>query len=126
MTEMSIIRGRDIRLSLDGTALCGVTHFSAASRYERHELHEYLSAAPYAEVPEGESHEIVMEVLSLFKSVLDGRDGFTLSAEDKDSTVAYHGCHVVKIERDIRGDQPAADRYTIRAAGMTKRRREDA
>ncbi len=126
MTELCITRGRDIGLSLDGEPLCGVTHFSAVTRYPQHELYEYLSAVPYDRIPEGESHEIVLTVLSLFGNVLDGREGFLLCAEDDDTAVEYEDCHVVKVELDVRGDTAVTDRYTIKAAKMTKWGREDA
>ena len=126
MTEMSITRGRDIGLSIGGVPLCGVTHFSAVTRRPRRELYEYLSAQPYDTVPDGESHEIVLTVLSLFAGALDVSGGFTLTVEDGDSVYRYEGCEVVKIERDIRGDKAVTDRYTVKAERMTKRGREDA
>ena len=126
MTELSITRGRDIGLLIDGTPLCGVTHFKAVTRYQRHELKEYLSSQPYDTIPESESHEIVLTVLSLFGRILYDRDSFTLCVADGDTEYRYEDCSVAEIERDVNGDKAVADRYTIKAAKMTKRGRENA
>lgn len=125
MTELCITRGRDVGLSVDGEPLCGVTHFSAVSRYPKRELREYLCSEPYAAVGDGESHEIVLTVLSLFSGILPQGQPFTLCAEDGDERYCYEGCTVEKIERDVRGDKAVADRYTIKARRLTKRGTED-
>ena len=126
MTELSIKRGRDIDLSVNGHPLCGVTHFSAVTKRQRHELCEYLCGEPYAACTEGESHELVLTVLSLFAGGIPQEDGFTLSVEDGETEYCYENCTVVKIERDIRGDKAVIDRYTVRAVSMTQRRMNDA
>lgn len=126
MTELCITRGRDVGLFLDDQPLCGVTRFSAVSRLDRYEVYEYLCAAPYDAVPSGESHEIELTVLSLFADTIPARDGFTLSVEDNGAVYRYEGCSVTKREKDVSGDKAAITRYTVKAARMTKRGRENA
>ena len=126
MTELCITRGRDIGLYVGDEPLCGVTHFSAVSRFDRHEIYEYLSAAPYDTPASSESHELTLTVLSLFDGSVPTQGSFTLRAVDRDTEYCYEGCTVVKLERDVRGDKPVTDRFTVRAAGMTKRGTEDA
>lgn len=127
MTEvMSITRGRDIELYLNTEPLCGVTHLTAESRYKQRGLYEYLNAEPYAVVPDGETHEIVLTVLSLFQSAIPHSGSFTLSVVDGDTLYRYEGCTVTKHERDIRGDKAVSDRLTIAARSMTKVRNNDA
>lgn len=126
MTELSITRGRDIELCLDGEPLCGVTHMKAQSRYPRRELYEYLSSEPYASVPQGESHEIELTVLSLFSGAIPADGSFTLLAVDGEEEILYEGCAVIGHSRSIEGDKTVADVFTLRADRMTKRRNDDA
>lgn len=126
MTELSITRGRDIVLFLNGEPLCGVTHMKAQSRYPRRELYEYLSSEPYAAAPQGESHEIGLTVLALFSGAIPMEGSFTLLAVDGEEEILYEGCAVIGCSRELMGDKTVADTYTLRADRMTKRRNNHA
>lgn len=122
MNELTLTRGRDVGLYLDGELLCGVTRMHAISRYRRHEMYEYLSGEPYDTVPAGERHEIVLTVLSLFGGSIPMNGSFELKTTDGDTEYRYEGCTVTRCDRDVRGDQPVSDRWYITANRMTKRR----
>ena len=126
MTELRITRGRDIQLFCNDEPLYGVTHFSAVSRYEKHEVGEYLSGEPIAVLNAGETHELSLKVLSLFSPFPARESGFTITAADGDSEYRYEDCIVTRCERDARGDKTVTDSYTITARKMTKRGIADA
>lgn len=122
MNEMTVTRGRDIEVYLDGDLLYGLTHLRAKSRYRRRELYEYLSGEPWGCVPDGESHEIELKVLSLFGGEIPMGESFSLCIVDGDDEYVYDGCTVAQCDKDIRGDKNVTDSYLIRAGKMTKRR----
>lgn len=126
MTDLTITRGRDMELYLDDEPLCGVTHFKAQSRYQHHEVYEYLSAQPVAKLKGGESHQLELTVLSLFGGAIPGDRSFSIRVVDGAEEYVYEDCVVTGYERDIRGDKPVTDGYTLKADRMTKRRNDNA
>ena len=125
MTELRIIRGRDILLYINGEQLYGVTDFHAVSRRSSHEIREYLSGQPLAVVNAGEHYELTLKALSLFRPASTA-DGFCLKVEDEETVYLYEGCVVTRCERNIRSDKNVTDSYTITAEKMTKRSINDA
>ena len=125
MTELTVTRGRDIELYADGERLYGVTRFRAVSRINRHDIFEYLSGVPYDSVNAGESHELEIKALSLFRDALPTDRSFVLTAVDGGTEYSYSGCRVVKRDRNVRGDKLLNDVYTVKADSMTKRRISD-
>ena len=126
MTELRITRGRDILLCCNDVPLYGVTHFTAVSKYEQHEVGEYLCGESVAVLKTGESHVLTFKVLSLFSNAAMSEDGFTITVEDGDYSYHYENCSVTRCERDARGDKNVTDIYTVTATKMTKRGIEDA
>lgn len=122
MTELTVTRGRDIELYADGEMLYGVTRFRAVSRYDRREIREYLSSEPCAVIPAGESHELEIKALSLFRGAIPTDGSFTLTVVDSGVEYVYDNCVVVKCDRNVRGDKVLSDIYTVKAQSMTKRR----
>ena len=122
MTELTITRGRDVALYLDEEMLFGVMKLHAQSRYQRHEIREYLTDKSHACVPAGESHIISLTVLSLFREAIPAQGSFVLRVIDDGTEYRYENCCVTEHERSIAEDQPVTDTYTIRSDQMTKRR----
>ena len=126
MTQMTITRSRDILLYIGKEMLFGVTKLRVQSRFAHHEIMEYLSAAPWASVPDGEKHEIELKVLSLFHTAIPREGSFTLRVADDGTEYIYEDCVVTHHERNIRGDKTVTDSYRIESHHMTKRRIGDA
>ena len=121
MSELRVIRGRDLELKVDGDVLCGATYFKAVSQSRTREIREFLSGQPVDVLSAGGSHEIELTVLELFAGGVPEDSEFTLSVADGGSEYIYEGCRVVRRERIAPAKANLSDKYLIRAVKMTKR-----
>ena len=121
MTELRITRSCDVELYVGDEQLCGVTYFSASTSRESREIYEYLSGEPYDTASFAESHEIKMNVLSLFVGDVLANDGFTLSVVDGDTVYVYEDCTVISRSKTLDAGKSMADSYVIKARKATKR-----
>ena len=122
MSELRLIRGSDVKLYAGDTPLFGVTGMYAVKKSPFHEVYEYLSASPCDYIPQGEAYEIELSFLSLFDKQLPTDEPFTLQVVDGDSAYCYDNCRVIGQKTTLKGDDHAAEVFTVRADNMRKRR----
>ena len=126
MSELRVVRGRDLELRLNGEELCGVTFFRAVSQNKANEIREYLSSDPVAVLPGAQRHEIELSALEMFGGAVPEGESFSLSVIDPDSEYVYEGCIVVRKERSLSAKGSLSVKYLIKAEKMTKRGISDA
>lgn len=121
MSDLKILRGRDINATVNGQALFGLTELSTAHKPQYHEVYEYLSASPYARVPAGSICRIKLYMHSLFSRQIPMDGSFTLTVGDDEYEYIYSGCRVLERNTAARGDKSIEEVFLIEAESQTER-----
>ena len=121
MSELRILRGRDIEAFINGRGMYGLTELSAAGKPKYHEVYEYLSSSPYERLHEGCVYSIKLKMLSLFSSQVPMESSFTLSVSDDSYEYSYEDCRVLERHTEARGDKGITEVFIIEAEKQTKR-----
>lgn len=124
MSELTVYRGRDVRLYLNSDDLFGVTEFNAHEKRKLHDVYEYLSSSPYDRVPQSAGYEIRLSILSLFSNQIPD-DVFTISVKSDYIEYLYEGCILKESRHEVHGVGSAREVFIIEAQKLTKREVED-
>ena len=125
MSELRIIRGRDIAAFINERKLCGVTELDVTAKQKLHPVHEYLSGTPRAVLPGGKSYRIRLRMLSMFSYHVPTDRMFTLSIREEDYIYIFDQCRVVQQYTDAQGDKGIKEVFQIEAQIMRKQEVED-
>lgn len=124
MDELRIVRGTDVILYADDQPLFGVTEFSAVQTADHHKVREYLSAEPYAYIPQGKTYQLRIQVLTLFDEQLPDAP-FTLCVKDGGREYRYRNCRVTGRKTEAQGSKNAVTVISAEADDLIKRGMED-
>ena len=125
MSELRIIRGRDIAALIDDSELCGVTELDVTAKQKLHPVREYLSGVPHAMLPSGNSYRIRLRMLSLFSSQVPTDRAFTLSVSEEEIIYIFEQCRVVQRDTDAQGDKGIKEVFHIEAQRMREQEIDD-
>ncbi len=125
MSELRIIRGKDIILRADDGILFGVTEFGAVEKRKLHEVYECMSSKPIARIPQDTEYELKIKAMSMFDGQIPEDREFELRLRLDEADHVYTGCRTIGVVRNIKGDQNAETEYIITADGFLIREVED-
>lgn len=125
MSELRIIRGRDIVLFLDDEPLFGVTEFSAAEKRVFHQVRECMRSAAVKHVPQGAHYQLKLKALNVFDGQIPEDEPFTLSVRFEDEEYVYENCRLTECVYGAKGAENAESIYTLEADSMRWQEVED-
>lgn len=121
MSELRVVRGRDIRMFVNNDTLFGVISFSAKEMRSYHAVREFLSASPVDMVPQGEEYELKLKTMTLFGDQLPSAATFKLRLIEDGEEFTYSGCRVTQTDQEADGGKIAGQVYIITADSFTRR-----
>ena len=125
MSELRIIRGKDIELKLNGSPLFGVTEFTSTENKVFHEVKEYMSSKVAARVPQQPEYKIKLRAMSMFDPLIPEDGSFTLSLRYEYEEYVYGGCRVLSREKAAKGIGSPESVYSVTAESCIWREAED-
>ncbi len=125
MSELRIVRGRDIHAAINGVELFGVTELDVTGGQKLHYVKEFLSSTPCAVLHSGCSYGIRLKTLSLFSYQIPMDKAFTLSVLDEEMLYIFEQCRVVKRHTNAQGDSGVKEVFQIEAQRMREQEIED-
>ena len=121
MSELRVVRGRDIRLFVNNDPLFGVISFFAKENRSYHAVREFLSSSPVEMVPQSAEYELKLRTMTLFGEQLPSDRAFTLSLVEDGEEFSYSGCRLIRTEQEADGGKIAGQVHSITANSFTRR-----
>ena len=118
MTELRIVRGRDIALHIDGKPAFGVTELSIKQKYGFHDVREFLDSEPVYRVDQRAVYQIKLSVMALFDKQAPCDREFTLSLIEDGIEYSYTSCRVTEAYTAAQGNRNAEQTFIIEALGL--------
>ena len=115
MSDLKIIRGKDIELRINDRIIFGVTEFTAHEKTAFHEVRECMSSKPVALVPQEPEYEIKLTLMSMFDGQIPENRVFSLSLRYDDEEYVYGGCRVLSRDKVVKAMGGPLSVYTISA-----------
>lgn len=115
MNTLKILKGSDIKISVNYEQLCFVKNFSAKEVVDVYNIEEILSDAAVDFLKLKKGYVLTITALSHLDSSVFNKEPFTVIVDDGETVYQYFDCRLVKKERDVNGDKPILDKYTIAA-----------
>ena len=125
MSELRIIRGKDIVLFLDDEPLFGVTEFSATEKRVYHQVRECMRSAAVKHVPQEAHYQLKVKALNVFDGQIPEDELFTLSVRFEDEEYVYENCRLTECVYGAKGAENAESIYTLEADSMRWQEVED-
>lgn len=121
MNDLRIIRGKDVKMTVDDELLFGMTEFSSEEKRKYHDVYEYLSDKPLQRIPGHAAYTIKLAVMTLFCDQIPHDRRFTLCVRCDETEYVYEGCAVTASKSEINGATGGSQVFTIEADRMTER-----
>ncbi|MBQ2970934.1 MAG: hypothetical protein IJO20_05685 [Ruminococcus sp.] len=118
MNTLRISKGSDISIKINFEDVYFIKEFCAKEIADVYKIEEMLSDTEVDFVRYKKGYVLSITALSHFDSSVLNRDGFTLSVDDGESRYDYYNCYLKERVRDINGNKPITDKYTIIAQSM--------
>lgn len=125
MSELRIIRGKDITLFLGGEPLFGVTEFSVYEKPVYHEIRECMRSKAVTHVPQEAVCQLKLKLLTVFDGQIPGNGTFTLAVRYENEEYIYENCRVTERICGAKGAGNAESTYVLEADGMTRQEAEN-
>lgn len=125
MSELTVLRGRDIDIFADDKPLFGVTSFSAKEKKTYHCVHEFLSSEPVERVPQKTEYELKVKIMAMFSVQIPVDRAFVLKLSADGEEFTYYGCIATAVEREAQGNKSAESVFTLTADSFGKRVTDD-
>ena len=125
MSELRIIRGRDIDVFINNRPAFGITELSVRKKRGYHDVYEFLSSEPVERIAQGTGYEVKLKMMSMFDSQIPSDESFSISVIEDEVEYSVGGCIVTDVCSKVNGGANAVQSYMIEALSFTERVIED-
>lgn len=125
MSELTVLRGRDIEIFADERPLFGVTSFSAKEKTSYHSVHEFLSSQAVERVAQGTVYELRLKIMAIFSSQIPADRAFDIRLRADGEEFTYYGCRTAAVEREAQGNKNTDSVFTLTADSFGRRVTDD-
>ncbi len=124
MNIVRIVKGNDVKLSVDDKILCFVTDFTAKENVLCYEIKEFLNGENVDTINKKKAYTLCVKAFSYFDSSVFEKESFTLKVECDAFSYEYLFCNLKSCEKEVSQNKPLIYSYTIEAKEMRVERDE--
>lgn len=118
MNIVKVVKGNDVKLSVDDKILCFVTDFTAKENTQCYEIKEMLSDECVDTINKKKTYTLCIKAFSHFDSSVLRKSSFTLKVECDAFSYEYLFCNLKSCEKEVTQNKPLIYSYIIDAKEM--------